>query len=406
MMNRFAPVFCVLCLAVSATVADAADWYRYRGPDLNGISTETGWQTHWPADGPKRLWKASVGTGFSSVSVSHGHIYTMGNSGTSDTVFCFDAATGATIWKYSYPCPLDPHFYEGGTSCTPTVDGDRVYSISRKGDLFCLDAAKGTVVWSLNVNRDLGDEIPTWGFAASPLVEGDMLILNAGVAGTAVDKKTGKVIWASLKGPCGYASPVPFDSGGEHCIAIMSSHTLEAVKAANGKSVWRYPWTTQYDVNAANPIISDDKVFISSGYGHGAALLDISHGKPSLIWEKADFRNHIATSILWKGFLYGTDDISNTKYRLECVDWKTGETKWSEPSFGKGTLTMADGKLIGLSDKGVLMVIEPSPEGFQPISTAQVIGGKCWTVPVLSNGRIYCRNSRGDLICLDVAGKP
>jgi outer membrane protein assembly factor BamB len=407
MLNSISKALCAFCLVAFATFANAADWYRFRGPDLNGISTESGWQTQWPADGPKRLWKASVGTGFSSVSVSHARLYTMGNDGVrTDTVFCFDAATGAEIWKHAYPCVLDPHFYEGGPSATPTVDDDRVYSLSRKGDLFCFDAAKGSVLWSINVNKDLGDEIPTWGFAGSPLVEGDLLILNVGSMGTALDKKTGKVVWSSPKGPSGYASPVPFDSGGQHGVAIMAKHTLEAVKPATGKSLWRFPWKTQYDVNAADPIIFDDKVFISSGYGHGAALLDISHGKPSLVWENKEFRNHIATSVLWKGFLYGVDDVSNTKYQLKCLDWKTGAMKWGEGSFGKGSLMMADGKIIGLSDKGVLIIIEPSPEGFRPIATAQVLGGKCWTAPVLSNGRIYCRNSRGDLVCVDVAGKP
>ncbi|HWF18883.1 MAG TPA: PQQ-binding-like beta-propeller repeat protein, partial [Verrucomicrobiae bacterium] len=167
-----------LILAGTQASVYADDWYRWRGPNLNGISTETGWQTQWPDEGPKRLWKASVGMGFSSMTVSHGHLYTMGNDGdATDTVYCLDAATGKPVWKHSYPCPLDPHFYEGGTSSTPIVDGDRVYSISRKGNLFCLDAATGKVIWSKNLPEELGCEIPTWGFAGSALVEGDLLIL-------------------------------------------------------------------------------------------------------------------------------------------------------------------------------------------------------------------------------------
>jgi outer membrane protein assembly factor BamB len=407
MLNRIAHVLCALCLLLPLTAANAIDWYRFRGPDLNGISTETGWTTQWGQEGPRRLWKASVGTGFSSVTVSHGRAYTMGNDGVkTDTIFCFDAATGAVIWKHSYPCPLDPKFYEGGTSSTPTVDDDRVYTISRKGDVFCLDAAKGAVLWSVNVNKDLGYEIPTWGYAGSALVDGDLVIFNVSSHGLAFDKKTGKVAWTSPKGSPGYATPAPFDSHGKHCLAIMSSTTLETVDAATGKSLWRYPWKTDYDVNAANPVIADDKVFISSGYDHGAAMLDISSGKPVLVWENKEFRNHIGTSIFWNGFLYGADDVSKLSYELKCVDWKTGAIKWHEPSFGKGSLMMADGKIIGLSDRGVLMIIDPSSAGFRPIVTAQVLGGKCWTVPVLSNGRIYCRNSRGDLVCLDVSGKP
>jgi outer membrane protein assembly factor BamB len=406
-MNRKISILCALGAAGWAATAGAGDWYRYRGPDLNGISTETGWQMHWPTEGPRKVWKASVGTGFSSVAVSHGRVYTMGNDGAkSDTIYCLDAATGAPVWKHTYPCPLDPKFYEGGTSATPTVDGDRVYTISRKGDAFCLDAAKGTVLWQTNVVKGLGQEIPTWGFAGSAYVEGDAVYFNVGSHGTAFDKVTGKVIWTSPKGPAGYSTPVPLNTRGQHCLAIMGAATVEVVNAASGKSVWRFPWKTDYDVNAPNPIVQGDQMFISSGYGHGSALLDISGAKPSEVWEVKDFRNHIATSVLWKGYLYGVDDISKSSYAMKCVDWKTGETKWTETSFGKGSLMMAEGKIIGLSDKGVLMIIEPTPEGFKPIATAQVIGGKCWTVPVLANGRIYCRNSRGDLVCLDVSGKP
>jgi outer membrane protein assembly factor BamB len=392
---------------LAASDARAADWYRWRGPDLNGISAETGWQSRWPDDGPKRLWKASVGMGFSSMSVSQGHVFTMGNDGdATDTVWCLDAASGATVWKHSYACPLDPKYYEGGTSSTPTVDGDRVYSISRKGDLFCLAAADGKVIWTKNVATDLGNEIPTWGFAGSALVQGDTLILNVGSAGLALEKKNGAVVWHSDNGASGYSTPVPFDLGGKHLVAFAASQTIEVLNPADGKRAWNFPWKTLYDVNAADPIISGGKMFVSSGSGHGAALLDISRGKPKQIWENKEFRNHINSSVLWQGYLYGVDDVSNTRYELKCVSWETGEIKWSEPRFGKGSLIIADGKIIGLADKGELYVVEPTPAGFKPISHAQVLGGKCWTTPVLSNGRIYCRNAKGDLVCLDVSGKP
>ena len=408
MMTPTIRAFCLFSISAILTTgaAQANDWYRWRGPDLNGISTETGWQTQWPAEGPKQLWKASVGVGFSSMSVSHGRVYTLGNDGDkTETVYCFDAATGAPVWKHSYPCVLDPQFYEGGPSSTPTVDGDRVYTLSRKGDLFCLDAAKGTVVWSKNVHTDLGNEIPTWGFAGSPLVTDDLLILDVGSAGLALKKQTGDVIWHSDKTVPGYSTPGLFNSGGTRVAVIAAAQTIEAFKPADGKSVWSFPWKTQYDVNAADPIVSGGKMFVSSGYGHGCALVDISSGKPTVIWQNKNLRNHINSSVLWQGFLYGVDDVSNSKYELKCLAWDTGEVKWSEPKFGKGSLIIADGKIIGLSDKGELMVAEASPAGFKTISHAQILGGKCWTTPVLSNGRIYCRNVRGDLVCVDVSGK-
>jgi outer membrane protein assembly factor BamB len=392
-------------MALCLPVAPAADWYRWRGPDLNGISTETGWQTKWPDEGPKQLWQAFVGTGFSSITVAQGRVYSMGNDGDkTDTIFCFDAASGAPIWKHPYPCPLDPQYYEGGPSSTPTVDGDRLFTISRKGDLFCLDAAKGTVIWSKNVNTDWGYAIPTWGFAGSPLVEGDLLILNVGSAGLGLNKKTGARIWQSATNVPGYSTPVIVDSPAGRVAIFAASQTVEAVKVADGKSVWSFPWKTDYDMNAADPVISGGKMFVCSGYDHGGALVDISN-QPKVIWINKNLRTHLNTAVLWKGFLYGVDDISNTKYELKCVAWDTGEVKWSEPKFGKGSLIIADGKILGLSDKGELMVAEASPAGFKPISQAQVLGGKCWTTPVLANGRGYCRNAKGDLICLDLSSR-
>ena len=409
MMRNFSKgFFCLLSISATLTTATAraVDWYRWRGPDLNGISSETGWQVNWPDEGPKQLWKASVGTGYSSISVGQGRAYTLGHDGDkTETVYCFDAATGATLWQHPYPCELDPQYYEGGPSATPTVDGYRVYTLSRKGDLFCLDAAKGDVIWSKNVHKDWDYEISTWGFAGSPLVEGDVLILNVGSAGLGVNKKTGEIVWHSGKGVPGYSTPIVFDFNGGRMAVMLCSRTVEAFDPATGKSLWSFPWKTEYDVNAANAIYSEGKVFISAGYDHGSALLDISSGKPRVVWQNKNLRNHINSSVLWQGYIYGVDDISNSEYALKCLDWKTGEVKWSEPKFGKGSLMIAGGKIIGLSDKGRLMVADPSPAGFKPISHVQALGGKCWTTPVLSNGRIYCRNTKGDLVCLDVSGK-
>jgi outer membrane protein assembly factor BamB len=398
---KFLLVTAVAGLAVqSALGAGGVDWYRWRGPDLNGISKETGWQAQWPAEGPKQLWKASVGTGFASFSVSRGRVYTMGNTNNTDSTFCLDARTGKVVWHHSYPCPLDPNSFEGGPCATPTVADGRVYTFSRKGDLFCLDAAKGKVIWSKQLNRELGLEIPRWGCASSALVEGPLAVVNMGSAGVALDKKSGKVVWTSAKGPGAYATPVPFRMGGERCLAIFSAQSLIAVKSACGQELWSYPWKTDYDVNAADPIVAGDQLFISSGYHHGGALLKLGGAAPEKVWENKNMRNHFDTCVLWQGHLYGPDEDG-----LRCLAIDTGELKWTYGEFGKGSLMMAGGKLVALSAKGELMIVEPTPAEFKPISRAGILSGKCWTTPVLSNGHIYCRNAVGDVVCLDVSGK-
>lgn len=386
--------------ALSLVAAPAADWPNYRGPNHDGISKESGWTTEWPANGPKILWKAKVGMGFSGVVVANGQAYTQGNASDQDTIFCFDANTGDSKWKHTYAAPLDAKYYEGGTSATPTVDGDKVYTISKRGILHCLNAADGKVVWTKNLQEELGAKIPEWGFATSFLIQGDLALLNFGSAGTALDKKTGKVVWSSGPEESGYATPVPFDASGERAVLLAAKRDVIAVKVKDGKELWRFPWKTQYDVNAAAPILSGSKVFISSGYNRGAGVFDVSKNPAEKVWENKNLRNHMASSVLWEGHLYGVDEN-----QLRCVVFDTGEVKWTDKVSGKGTLSMADGKLLVLSERGELLVANPSPAGFKPIVRAQVVGGKCWTAPTLANGKIYVRTGPGDLVCVDVSGK-
>jgi outer membrane protein assembly factor BamB len=387
-------------LALVSTPTCAADWPHWRGPDYNGVSKEAGWKSEWPAEGPKKLWEAKVGTGFSSFAVAGGRVYTMGNTTDTDTVFCFKADTGAVLWKHSYPQALEANNYEGGPGATPTVDGDRVYTCSKNAEVFCLDAAKGTVIWSKNLASELGAKKPTWAYASSVLVESDLLLVNVGGAGTALNKKDGKVVWSNGKEVANYSTPVAFDAGGKRAVALFTKDHVAAVRVADGQELWRYPWKTSYDINAADPIVSGNEVFISSGYNHGAALLRITDNKPEKVWENKNMRNHFNSCVLWKDHLYGVDEKE-----LRCIVWKTGEVKWGDPKFGKGSLIIADGKVIGLGEKGGLLIAEATPDAFKPLARAQVLGGKCWTTPVLANGRIYCRNAAGDVVCVDVSGK-
>ncbi len=392
-----------LILAAAAPLR-AEDWPNWRGPNHNGISAETGWLAKWPADGPPQLWKASVGLGFSSVAVCKGRAYTMGNQKETDTVFCFDAETGKVLWKRSYACPTGPLFYEGGTSATPTVEGSNVYTLSKRGSLFCFAADTGKIVWSKNIASELSLDIPTWGFASSALIEGKLLLLNVGSFGAALDKSSGKVLWSTGKTVSGYSTPVPCSFGGKPALALMTSTGAAGVDMATGGKLWQYLWKADYDINIADPVVAGDRLFISSSYAHTGALLQIQDGTAKALWQNGNMRNQVNSCVLVDGFLYGVDGVAGPtpNASLKCVDWPGGSVKWTFPELGGGSLMMADGKFIALSDKGELFTAAVSPQSFTPISRAQVLGGRCWTVPVLANGRIYCRNAKGDLICLDV----
>ena len=393
---------CAICTGLYNTV-EAADWPNWRGPNHNGISNETGWLTTWPEAGPKVLWEKTLGTGFASMTIADGRVYAMGNIKDNDILYCLNADTGKEIWKKSYPCPIFKNNHEGGPCATPTVDGDSVYTLSKNGDAIRFKKANGEVVWHKKLNKDLGFKHPKWHFAGSALIIDNMVILNVGSYGIALNKADGSIIWENGKGAAGYSTAVPFTMDGKKCIALFTAREMVAMVPKTGKILWKIPWKTSYDVNAADAIIEGNKIFLSSGYNKGCALYTFSSSDFTEEWKNKKMRNHFNSCVLWKGYIYGVDDDDS----ISCLDFKTGQVKWAQKGFGKGSLMLADGKLIILSDKGKLAIAEASPTEYKELASAQVLPKKkCWTVPVLANGRIYARNNPdGQLVCLDVSGK-
>lgn len=387
---------------VFATALDARDWPQWRGPDRNGISTETAWLTQWPAEGPKTAWRAQVGLGFSSFAVAGGRAVTLGHADDKDTVFCFDTGTGRVLWKHSYPAELGDKFFDGGTTGTPVIEGGRVYTLSRWGDAFCFEAADGKIVWSKNVQQETGARVPDWGFTGAPLVQGDRIYLNVGDAGLALDRKTGAIVWKSAPKSAGYSTPFPMVSGSDALLVFGSGQSYVAVHPSDGREAWRIRWLTQYGVNAADPIVDGNRVFLSTGYGKGAGLFQLGGAEPSPVWKSKVLRTQLNAAVLFQGHLYGVDGDTTDRAALKCVELSSGTEKWAEEGFGSGGVVIAGGQLIALGGTGELMVAPATPAGFKPTARAQVIGGKTWTAPVLADGRVYCRNSRGEVVCLDL----
>lgn len=389
----------ILLIATVATSTLAGDWPHWRGPDRNGISREA----DWDPSKMRRSWQVNVGTGFSTVSVADGRVFTMGNERNRDTVYCLAEQTGKTLWKHSYDSPLAPRYYDGGPSATPTVDGEVVYTLGRQGDAFAFSAADGKILWQKNVAEEIGAAYPEWGYGGSPYVDGEALILNVGTAGMKLDKNTGKILWHTGSSTAGYSTPFTIKHRGAKAYPIFGATAMYLVKAADGKILWQHPWKTAWDINVADPIIVDQKMFISSGYNRGGALLDIFDAKPKVIWDNREMRNHFNSCVLIDGHLYGFDGNSHrgTAY-LACVEFATGKKNWSTPRFGYGSLMAANGQLIVLGARGQLAIGKASPAGFRPTFVRQVLGGLCWTPPVLANGNLYCRNSRGNLACFSL----
>jgi outer membrane protein assembly factor BamB len=391
------PMLRSLLLAAFTVSALADDWPNFRGPNHNGTSAEKGWKSTWDSD-PPVAWKAEVGLGMSSFVVAKGRVATVGHADGKDTVFCFDAVTGKPLWTHSYPAELGDKYYEGGSTGTPTFDGDRLYWLSRWGDLMALDASSGAVVWEKNIAKETGAPIPTWGFTGAPLVSSDLLVLNVGDAGCAVEKANGKLAWKSAAKDAAYSTPLPLGD----LVLLSNTENYLAVNAKTGAEAWRFRWLTQYGVNATDPIVSGDRVFLSTGYGKGGTLLKLGGAAPEQLWKTKKLHTQLNGAVLHDGFIYGMDGDSGDKGPLKCLDFATGDEKWSEPGFGTGGLIVADGKLIAISGIGELTIAPASPDGFKPTARTQVFGPKAWTAPVLANALLYCRNHRGEIVVLNL----
>lgn len=388
----------------TAAVEGGHDWPVWRGPNGDGASQETNWSADWGADGPPQFWRASVGTGFSSMSVARGRVYTMGHRDGNDTVYCFDAARGEEVWTHSYPCQLVDNLHEGGPACTPTVDGDRVYTVSKEGHFFCLSAKDGSVLWSKQLQALLGVNMPEWGFSCSPLVVGDKVVLEVGRT-CAFDKESGELVWQTEKFRPGYGSPTLFQpEGSEPLVTVLSNDFLLVVKLASGEEVDRLKWETSFATSASTPLAKDNTLFISTGYGKGCLLAELKDGQLTKVYENNKIRSHMANCVLVDGVLYGIDGQSHlpSQCRLVALGHATGEVHWSERGFGCGTVLAAGDRLLILTDDGDLASAKASKGGYEPISRGKVLEGKCWTVPVLAHGRLYCRNAAGQLVCLDL----
>jgi outer membrane protein assembly factor BamB len=380
----------------------ADDWYRWRGPHANGVSTETNWRHDWPGSTPKIAWRAEVGTGFSSFVISDGRAFTVGYADEQNTLFSFDATTGKLCWKYAYAATLDDRDFEGGSTSTPTVDGDRIYMLTRPGALLCLQAADGQLLWEKQMAEVAEVRLPGWGFAGAPLVVGEKLILNMGESGVAVNKKDGSLLWSSSNKEAGYATPVLVERGDAKQVLLASSRAYIGVDLETGSQQWIERWLTSFGCNAADPIVHEGKMFLSSGYNRGAALYQLGGPKPELIWKSKEMQNQLHSSLLFEGHLYGIDGNMEAGARLRCLVWSTGEVKWSEDELRPGGLAFAGGKLILLTDSGELVIAAATADGFEEQARGQVLNGKCWTVPVLSNGLLYCRSVDGQVACVDL----
>ncbi len=395
------------------------DWPQWRGPYRDGISRENNIRTDWPEDWKEfKLWEQPIGEGYSTVVVADNRAYTMDHKDGKENVYCWDAETGKELWKFSYPVELegtakfDSGKFGPGPRSTPLVEGKYIYTVGATGVMHCLKThpknPQGEIVWKRNLLEKFGAKNLQWGVSFSPLIVGDLIYTNPGGNDgnsiVAFNKSTGKVAWNNLNDPAGYSSPIHAKLAGTEQIIFFTGNAVLGVKPKDGELLWRYPWKTSYQVNAATPIAVDDYVFISSGYGSGCAVLKIRKTGSTFkadppVYKSLKLQNHFASSVYYKGHIYGfKNDI------LVCFGFQSRKVKWSERGFGKGSLLIAGAHLIVLGDAGRLAIAKADPEGFKIESQVKIETDLSWTVPVMANKLLYYRDQE-KVICLDLRKK-
>ncbi len=388
------PLHLIAC-SLPFPVVGPDDWPQWLGPARSGVSAEKGWSSQGK---PDALWKTNVGLGYSSFAVQGKRLFTLGFDPDleQDVVFCLDAESGQELWVYAYPAKIRDLYHGGGTLTTPTVEGEFVYVSEREGQLHCLRVKDGELVWSKPAAKELSLDTPTWGFSASPLISGERVILNYGGV-VAFDKKKGDVLWQTKKNyGHAYSTPTSVELGGNSALAVFAGKGLALVSEEDGTELGFTPWETRYDINAMTPVVLGSRVFVSSGYDRGCALIELEGQAPKVLWENKTMRNQMSGALPWDGHLYGFDESV-----FKCIDLQ-GEERWRERGLGKGALIVSDGRLIVISEQGELVIAQASPAGYKELSRAKVLDGDvCWTPPALANGLIYCRNHAGDVVCLD-----
>jgi len=395
------------------------DWPQWQGPDRNNTSREAGLLQSWPKDGPRLVWKANLlGGGYSVPSVAAGRIIGMSYLGEDEIVWALEASKGKLLWKTPIAKANRTVDYNEGSRCSPTIEGDALYALGVDGDLVCLRVADGAFVWRRNLVKDFDGILPfyiaSYGYTESPLIDGDRVVVTPGgtkATVVALDKKTGKTIWTvAIPEPrkmgssrAAYASLVASEVDGvKHYVQFLQGGLVGVSR--EGKLLWRWDTPSNDIANCTTPIVHQNLVFASSGYGKGCGLARLVPKKDELHVDELYFnkamKNVHGGMVLVDGYVYGNSDPGY----LVCLELAAGKVKWQERAAGRGSIVYADGHLYYRDEAGPMLLVEANPEKyiekgrFSPPGRSKV---KAWSHPVIANGHMLLRDQEA-LCCYDI----
>lgn len=384
-------------------------WPQFLGPQRNGTYAGPPLARSWPTEGPPVIWKREVGAGFAGPVVSGDRLILFHRVGNRAVVECLEARTGKELWKSAYPTDYRDDFgFDNGPRATPAVAEGRVFTFGAEGALCCWNLADGEPLWKIDTVKEFGTAKGFFGRACSPLVWGDLLIMTLGGqegAGIgAFDVASGELRWKAADDQASYSSPIVAEFDGEPFVLALTRQMLVSLAPADGRVVFEYPWGPPLgaSVTSATPLVVNDLIFVSACYGAGASLLRFSEEGPERVWQGDDvLSNHYATSIHHKGHLYGWHGRQEQGCEFRCVDLKTGRVNWTQSGLKAGTVTLVGDELLLLTERGELLRLPASPEGFKPTARVQVLPFGVRAAPALANGRLYGRSEKR-LACFDL----
>lgn len=395
------------------------DWPQWRGPNRDSVSLENHLLTDWETAGPPILWTKPIGRGFSSFAIARGCLYTMdqevvgGEAESSPTaqfnecIVCLEAETGKERWRFRYPNRYDERFGPGPRS-TPTIDGDFVYAVGPTGIFHCLRADTGAKVWCRDLMEEFQGRPMQYGVSFSPLVDGPYVFVQpGGPDGNSVAaffKSTGELAWKALDDPASYSSPIVLTTNGTRQILFLTNLALVSFAPDGSRMYWRHPWKAEGGFNIASPLVLGNYVLLSSGYGKGCALLEISmdssgSARIDRVYEHNRLRPYFAGPVRLGDHLYGFDQMD-----LVCMEIRTGAIVWREKcirTYRKGSLIAAAGHLIIVGEAGSLSLVEATPEHYKEKATCRFSQTRCWTPPAIAAGLLYVRDD-AQIICFDL----
>ncbi len=413
----------VSILSLLANAAQAKDWPQWRGPDRTGLSAEKGIIKSWEGSAPKLLWNVKgSGSGFSSVSIVDGILYTSGNFEGGQGVSAFSIKDGKLLWQTPVTDFVPKHGYQGARSA-PTVDGDKLYITTSNGVIACL-STKGKIVWSKDFKKEWkGKMMSGWGFSESPLVDGDRVVCTPGgndAFMVSLDKKTGTTKWKTKiesedlgkkgKDGAGYGSIVISNGGGVKQYVQMTGRGVIGVRTKDGRLMWNYNKVANSTANIPTPVVDGDHVFCSTGYGTGSALLKLVKKGSTVVAEEVYFlkpktlQNHHGGLLLIDGHIYGAHKHNGGD--PICVEMKSGEVKWGpEKGVGHGSacVTFVDGHLIYRYQSGHVALVKATPKGYELKGSFMPAHqeAESWAHPVVSDGKLYLRE-QDHIMCYEL----